>query len=197
MIQPTAYNGRLIPSIDFEGDDHRPAGTSQFVTCGESSLAMAAYWATNGRVAHDGQAYRASYPAAVGVDYPHLNIELQRMKTGLALVQPKGWEWGNCSWHMTQGGGLIAMGWYSALPAVYREQAIGVDFLHFIFGCYYSTTSGVRLMDPLNKNTASYGKWVPAAAFRAFIESTTKTDVSVAFIDNQPLNLVLPLKPTP
>jgi hypothetical protein len=189
-IDPTAFGGRIIPDIDWEGDDHRlPATADQFVTCGDSSIAMAAAWASDGRIIHDGSVYRASDPAPGGVDFPHLAVELQKV-AGLKLIVPTGWTWGNCSWNLMQGTGLVVMGKYSALVEPYREQ-VAADFLHFIFLCYRSITSGVRLLDPLNKNVASQGKWVPAPVVRAFIESATglygRSGVQVAYINNQPL----------
>lgn len=180
-IDPTAFGGRIIPDIDWEGDDHRKG--DQYVTCGDSSIAMAAAWASNGRILHDGSVYRDSDPSPAGVDFPHLGVELGRVAK-LILNVPKGWKWGNCSFHLTGGTGLIIMGPYSALPAPFREQIITVDFWHFMFVPYYSVTSGCRLMDPLNKAVTSQGKWVPAGAVRQFIEAG---GVQVAYINNQPL----------
>jgi hypothetical protein len=182
-IQPTAFGGRKIPYIDWEGDDHRSG--DQFVTCGDSSLAMAAAWASNGRIKFDGSVFRASDPAPAGVEYSHLATELTNVSKGaLQLVVPKGWTWGNCSFNSVNGTGLIVMGPYSALPAPYREQIITVDFWHYMFICYRSLASGMRLLDPLNKAVTTNGKWVPAAALRSFIEAG---GVQVAYIKNQPI----------
>ena len=179
--QPLVF-GRKLPFLDFEGDDHTPGAGGSFVTCGDSCLNVAAAWATNGRSVRDGSVYRASDPAPAGVTYDHLAIELKRV-AHLNLVQPTGWTWGNCSWHLTHGNGLIFMGKYSLIPASLRFQA-AADFMHFMWAPYYSTTSGIRLYDPLNPNTRAFGKWVPAATVRAFIESG---NMYVAYVANQPL----------
>ena len=119
-------------------------------------------------------------------------ITLQQLRTevkavaSLDLVIPTGWAWGNCSFHLSSGVGLIVQGWYDALPAQYREQQGPAHFVHDMFACYRSTTGTkpTLVYDPLNRDLSSHGRWIPAAALRKFIESG---GVQVAYLPNQPL----------
>lgn len=183
MIQPRAF-GRLIPRNDWEGDDHTPGAPSAapYVTCGDTSASRAVAWATNGRVVKDGSVYRAVTKAPAGVTLATLALEIKAV-AGLTLIQPTGWAWGECSFHLMTGIGLIIQGQYSSIPAQYRYQD-AADFTHDMFACYRSLKSGVRLYDPLNPDTSGYGRWVPASVVRAFIESGGFT---LGYLVNQPL----------
>ena len=183
MIQPTAF-GRKLPANDWEGDDHTPGAGGSFVTCGDTSAGRAVAWATNGRIDKDGSVYRAVTKDPDGITLQQLRIEVKAVAS-LDLVIPTGWAWGNCSFHLSSGIGLIVQGTYSALPEAYRQQA-GADFTHDMFACYRSTSGAksVLLYDPLQRDTHAHGRWIPAAALRKFIESG---GVTVAYLPNQPL----------
>jgi hypothetical protein len=177
MIQPKAF-GRLVPRNDSEADDH---GAS-YVTCADTSGGRAVAWATNGRVDKDGSVYRAVTKDPDGLTLDQLALEIKAV-AGLTLIQPTGWAWGECSFHLSTGIGLIIQGQYSSIPAQYRYQD-GADFTHDMFACYRSLRSGVRNFDPLNPDTTGYGRWLPAAVIRKFIESG---GVTVAYLVNQPI----------
>lgn len=182
MIQPTAFGGRKLPANDWEGDDHTPGAGKNFVTCGDTSAGRAVAWATNGRVVKDGSIYRAVTKDPDGITLEQLALEIKAIAS-LGLWIPHGWIWQDASNHLIAGGGLIVQGNYSALPAQYREQSGPVDFEHDVFMAYRSPKSGVRFYDPLRRKKG-YGRWIPAAAARAFIESGGFT---VAYVNNQPL----------
>jgi hypothetical protein len=184
MIQPKAF-GRLIPHSDSEVDDHTPGANGAYVTCGDTSAGRAVAWATNGRVDKDGSVYRAvtKDPGAATLDVLALEI---KAVAGLTLIQPTGWAWGECSFHLMTGTGLIIQGLYSSIPAQFRFQD-AADFTHDMFACYRSLRSGVRLYDPLNPDTAGYGRWVPAPIVRAFIESGGAHNITVGYLVNQPV----------
>src|ERR1017187_6753587 len=114
MIQPKAF-GRWVPRADSEVDDHTPGAGDHYVTCGDTSAGRAVAWATNGRVDKDGSGYRAvtTDPGAATLDGPALEI---KAIAGLALIQPSGWAWGECSFHLMTGIGLVIEGWCATLP---------------------------------------------------------------------------------
>ena len=181
MIQPTAF-GRKLPANDTEADDHTPGASGAFVTCADTSGGRAVAWATNGRVDKDGSVYRAITHAPGALDFDRLALEIKAVAS-LGLWIPHGWIWQDATAKLMAGTGLIVQGYYDALPEQYREQAGPAHFLHDMFMCYRSLASGVRLYDPLRQK-AGYGKWIPASAARAFIESQNYT---VAYLDNLPL----------
>jgi hypothetical protein len=182
MIQPKAF-GRLVPRNDWEGDDHTPGAGGAYVSCGDTSAGRAVAWATNGRVDKDGSVYRAVTKAPGAITLGGLALEIKAV-AGLTLIQPTGWAWGECSFHLSTGIGLIIQGWCDSLPDALQYQAGPNHFLHDVFACYRSLKSGVRLYNPLNPDTSGYGQWVPAAVVRKFIESG---GVTVGYLVNQPL----------
>jgi len=181
--RPTAF-GRLIPHTDWEGDDHTPGAHGLYVTCQDTAAAVAVAWASNGRIVHDGAAYRATSGDPNGITLDQSAAEVKRV-TGLDVIQPKGWAWGNVSFNLMNGQGLIVVAPYSALPAPDREQTVD-NFWHAMFACYRSIQSGVRLYDPLNPDVDGYGRWVPAADFRKFV---TAGNFTIGYIKNQPLRM--------
>ena len=181
MSQPTAF-GRKLPANDTEADDHTPGSGGAYVTCSDTSGGRAVAWATNGRVDKDGSVYRAVSHAPGALTLQQLALEIKAVAS-LGLWIPHGWIWQNATGKLSNGTGLIVQGWYDSLPEQYREQAGPVHFLHDMFMCYRSAASGVRLYDPLRK-APGYGRWIPAAAARAFMESQNYT---VGYLDNQPL----------
>jgi hypothetical protein len=70
------------------------------------------------------------------------------------------------------GNGLIAIGRYDSLPPEDRYQANGA-FLHGLFFCYRSLSSGVRTYDALvpPAKTRKRGRWLKAGHVRAFLDS--------------------------
>jgi hypothetical protein len=180
MIQPKAF-GRLRPRNDWEGDDH----SASYVTCADTSGGRAVAWATNGRVDKDGSVYRAVTKDPDGLTLDQLALEIKAV-AGLTLILPTGWAWGECSFHLSTGIGLVAQGWYDALPDALQLQPGPNHFVHDIFFCCRSL-AGAKLVleyDPINRDTKGYGRWIPAAAARAFIESG---GVTVAYLVNQPV----------
>jgi hypothetical protein len=184
MIQPKAF-GRLVPRNDSEVDDHTPGAPANapYVTCGETSAGRAVAWATNGRVVKDGSVYRAVTKAPAGVTLDVLALEIKAV-AGLTLIQPTGWAWGECSFHLSTGIGLIIQGWCDSLPPELQYQAGPNHFLHDCFAAYRSIKSGVLFYQPMNPNTSGYGQWVPAAVVRKFIESGGFT---LGYLVNQPI----------
>lgn len=184
MAAPTAF-GRLLPAQDWEGDDHTPGAGGHYVTCGDTAAGRAVAWATNGRVNKDGSVYRAVSKDPNGIDLKGLAFEIKAVAS-LGLWTPHGWIWQDASNNLSAGTGLIMSGWYDALPANLRQQAGPVHFSHDMFACYRSGSGAknVLLYDPLQKDTHAHGRWVPAAAVRAFMESQNYT---VGYIVNQPL----------
>ena len=182
MPGPKAFGGRLVPRNVSEVDDHTPGAHGHLVTCGDSSAAVAAAWASNGREVHDGSVYRAVTKDPDGVTLDQLATEIKSV-AGLTLIQPKGWAWGACSYHLVNGTALIIQGLYSSLPREYRYQD-GAAFTHDMCALYRSLASGVRLYDPLDPDRTGYGRWLPAAVVRKFIESG---GVTVGYLVNQPI----------
>ena len=114
MIQPKAF-GRLVPRNLTEVDAHTPGAGGHEVICGDTSGALAVAWATNGRVVKDGSVYRAVTKDPDGITLDQLALEIKAV-AGLTLIQPTGWAWGECSFHLSTGIGLIIQGWCDSLP---------------------------------------------------------------------------------
>lgn len=182
MTQPTAFGGRKLPANDWEGDDHTPGAHGGFVTCGDTSGGRAVAWATDGRIVKDGSVYRAVTKDPDGITLAQLSVEISAV-AHMGLWMPHGWIWQDASAALLAGTGLIVQGYYDALPPAWREQTGPAHFAHDMFMCYRSIASGVRLYDPLRRRKG-YGRWIPAAAARAFIESGGYT---IGYLSNQPL----------
>ena len=162
-------DGRKLPSQDWEGDDFTPGAGGKFVTCTDTSLGRDVSYATNGRIDKDGRIYRAAV-------FPHdqNGIDLTQAKqaakvvANINLVLPF-WDWTDVLAHLKAKGGLIVQGWYSEIPRQYRYQ-LSSDFGHAMWVSHYSSTSGMRIWDPLDQNLTHHGQWVPAPYLRNFLE---------------------------
>jgi hypothetical protein len=140
-------------------------------------------WATNGRKDFDGKVYRAAVrpydPNGLTLDQA---AQAVRTVTGLRLVQPPPMNRAEVTAWLRNGHGLVITGMYSEIPRAYRFQA-AADFGHAMFATHISGTR-VRLYDPLDPATHSYGRWVPASLLWPFLASRGFT---VAYVALQPL----------
>ena len=127
--QPLAF-GRRLPKNDWEGDDFTPGAGGKFVTCQDTAAGRDVAWATNGRIDKDGRVYRAAVPGRDpdGITLQQAQIAVKRIAF-LNLIIPKGWVWSDVKAHLKAGRGLVADGWYGAVPRAFRYQAFA-DFAH-------------------------------------------------------------------
>lgn len=174
MRQPYV-KGRKLPRNDWEGDDFTPGAGGHYVTCTDTASGRMVAYATNGRVDKDGRVYRAAVrpPDPNGVTLPQADAAIHRV-CGRDLVIPH-WHWANLLAHLREYKGAVVQGWYAEIPRAYRYQA-GADFGHAMFVSHYSSTSGMRVWDPLNPDTTAYGRWIPAPAIRRFMEELSQRE---------------------
>jgi hypothetical protein len=188
MTQPLAF-GRKLPLNDWEGDDFTPGAGGAYVTCVDTSVGRAVAWATNGRITKDGQAYRAAVPGhdPNGISLPQAQIAVGGV-AHLPLIIPSGWTWGTVSSWLMLGNGLVGIGRYDSLERAYRYQLAGA-FQHAMWFSHRSVTSGIRTWDPLNPDIHAWGRWLPAAAIRAFLDSGADSNghYQVAYVPLQHL----------
>jgi len=161
--------GRKLPANDFEGDDWVP-GSTGYVTCTDTALGMMIAYATNGRIVKDGRVYRAAVHPH-DVDGITLLQAEQAAATvaGVTLIRPT-WHWDSVLKWLKSRNGLIVQGWYGDIPRAYRFQKDPSNFGHAMFISHYSSTSGMRVWDPLDANTSHHGQWIPAKYIRAYME---------------------------
>lgn len=170
MTQPSAY-GRLIPPVDWEGDDFTPGAGGKYVTCADTATGRMAYWATNSKVNVDGRQIRAriSPRDPNGVTLAQAAQGLHSL-TGLTLVIVNMTLAQKLTW-LRAGKGLVVNGYYDSVPRAYRFQAFA-DFNHTMFIDFISHDGTmVRKHDPLNPNIHAYGEVIPLADIKPFINS--------------------------
>ncbi len=167
-------DGRKLPHNDFEGDDWVP-GASGWVTCTDTALGVDIAFATNGRIVKDGKTYRAAiHPHDVdGITLAQAHDAAQAV-AGVDLVIPGTWVWDDVVAHLTAKKGLIVQGWYADIPRMYRYQKDPSAFGHAMWISHYSTTSGMRVWDPLDANLSHHGQWIPAKYIRSFMEELSR-----------------------
>jgi hypothetical protein len=181
MTQPLAF-GRRLPRNDWEGDD--PA-VINFKSCTATAAGRQVAWATNGRVVIDGKTYYAAAPhdpATGGQTLPQVARAVAAV-AHLSLVTPTGWSPADALAHLKVGGGLVTQGYYGAMDRAYRYQP-GANFNHAGWASHYSATSGVRWWDPLNPDVYGYGRWIPWAAYKAFLVSLGYVSVGYTALQN-------------
>jgi hypothetical protein len=172
MTQPMV-KGRKLPRNDWEGDDFTPGAGGHYVTCQDTAVGRMVAYATNGRIDKDGKVYRAAIPHDPdGITLQQADIAVHRV-AGLDMVIPSGWTWANVLSHLRACKGLVVDGWYAEIPRAYRYQQ-GDDFAHAMFISHYSSTSGMRVWDPLNPDTTAWGRWMPAPVIRDFLEELSR-----------------------
>jgi hypothetical protein len=188
MNQPLAL-GRRLPRNDWEGDDLTPGAGGRFVTCVDTAVGRAVAWATNGRTDKDGKVYRhALVPYDPNFSNLAQHVQSVRAVARLPLIIPQRWAWADVTAWLTAGKGLVVVGRYDSLPRAYRYQKSG-DFYHAVWCSHRSATSGIRVWDPLNPDTTAYGRWLPPAVVRAFVESASGAYAEAAYVPLQPLVL--------
>lgn len=166
----TVYlGGRKLPHNDFEGDDWTPGATG-WVTCTDTALGRMIAFATNGRIDKDGKIYRAAvHPHDVdGITLAQAAVASMAV-AGLQLTRPM-WHWDDVLKWLTARNGLIVQGWYGDIPRDYRYQKDPSNFGHAMWISHFSSTSGMRVWDPLDANTTHHGQWIPAKYIRAYME---------------------------
>jgi hypothetical protein len=163
-------DGRKLPHQDWEGDDYTPGSHGSYVTCTDTSTGRHVAYVTNGRKDIDGKVYRAAiHPADPdGVSLPQAK-QAAKAVAGIDLILPFGWDTSDALEHLRAKKGLIMQGWYAEIPRMYRYQA-GADFGHAMWASHYSSTSGVRVWDPLDPNLTHHGQWIPWSFVRDFME---------------------------
>src|SRR4029077_6393416 len=84
MRQPT-YRGRKLPPNDWEGDDFTPGAGGKYVTCMDTATGRMIYYATNGRVDHDGRFYRRFVvpPDSNGINFQQADDMVKRVNPHL------------------------------------------------------------------------------------------------------------------
>lgn len=171
MTQPT-FGGRNLPPNDWEGDDFTPGSFGAYVTCQDTAAGRMLYYATNGAVDLDGREIRAHISPfdPSGVSLRQVSAAIQSMTSPVRSLGWGQWSFRSIRSWLEQGKGLVVDGQYWQIPRGYREQA-NADFLHAVFIQRYSPSSGYRVWDPLNRDLAGYGKWIPASAIEPFITS--------------------------
>jgi len=190
-MQPRLSTGRLLPRNDWEGDDRTPGAGGAYVTCQDTAVGRMVAFATNGRIDKDGKVYRAAHRP-----YDSDGVSLRQMVgpvksvAHLTLMTPQGWHWGDALAHLKAGRGLVVDGWYDSLSRPYRYQA-SADFAHAIWVSHYTSTSGMRVWDPLNPDTHGFGRWIPASEIRKFAEKLSARSgaqaLYVGYVPLQPL----------
>lgn len=185
MRQPTVL-GRKLPRNDFEGDDFTPGAGGKWVTCRDTSVGRAVAFATNGRVDRDGRVYRAalSHPDPDGITHAQAAEAVYKVAR-LRLLRPRGWSRPQVQAHLYAARGLVVNGWYDALPPAFRRQPGDAHFTHAMFASHISRAMDKwRVWDPLDRNLAGYGRWIPGAVMWDFLESL---DYQVSYVPLQPL----------
>jgi hypothetical protein len=168
--QPTVA-GRLLPRNDTEADDHTPGAGGHYVTCTDTALGRDIAFATNGRIDKDGAVYRAAVGGSSGINLDTAAEAARFVGVSLVVPDPGSWDWSETSAWLLAQKGLIVQGWYSRLPAEDRPYQVGAEFGHAMFVSHRSLSSGVRVWDPLNKDTHRWGRWMRASSLRAFLEN--------------------------
>ncbi len=172
MAQPT-HNGRKLPPNDWEGDDSTPGAGGKYVTCMDTATGRAVYYATNGRVNHDGKWYRARVepPDPSGVNFYQMDQVLHDMTPPLDIQYHSGWTKSQVTAYLRRGLGLIVTGRYNTIPRQYRFQKDGA-FAHAMWVSHFDRIRPVmRLWDPLNPDLEGYGKVVPRDILWPFLNS--------------------------
>lgn len=170
-------DGRKLPHGDWEGDDFTPGAGGKFVTCTDTSVGRALYYATNGRKNLDGRQIRAAVkpPDPNGINLRQARQAVESL-TNTTLVIPHAWGWTEVMLHLKAKKGLVLQGWYGALPRGERFQAGPGAFGHAVWASHYSPASGIRLWDALDPNERHHGNWVAARHVRAFLEEFARRE---------------------
>lgn len=166
--------GRKLPHQDFEGDDFVPGSGGDWVTCTDTAAGRMVAYATNGRVNVSGQQIRAAIRPRDpdGITLPQAQQGVRTL-TKRHLVIPPAWDWSEVMAHLRARKGLVIQGWYSGIPRMYRFQ-LRSNFGHAMWISHYSTSSGMRVWDPLDPNTTHHGQWIPAKYVRASMEDLAR-----------------------
>lgn len=165
-------DGRKLPHGDWEGDDFTPGANGRMVTCTDTSAGRALCWATNGRKNLDGRQIRAAVeprdPDGINLRQAKQAVEAL---TNTTVIIPVNWGWTEVLIHLRRKPytGLIAQGWYAAIPRGERFQ-LAADFGHAVWISHDSRTSGMRVWDALDANTKHHGNWIERKYVRAFME---------------------------
>ncbi len=173
MAQPT-YKGRRLPLNDWEGDDSTPGAGGRYVTCMDTAAGRMVYYATNGRVDHDGRYYRAHVIPADpnGVNFGQMDDAVHRVHANLDIAYRDDWTRAEATAWLKGGRGLIVTGRYDTIPRAYRHQASGT-FMHAMFVSHFDRTGrAMRLYDPLDPRTDLYGRHVPSSILWPFLQSS-------------------------
>ncbi len=172
MSQPT-YRGRLLPPNDWEGDDFTPGAGGKYVTCMDTATGRMVYYATNGRVDHDGRFYRRYVipPDSNGVNFQQMDEAVKRVNSHLDIVYHSNWTIPQVEAHLKRGQGLIVTGMYDRIPPKYRHQE-SATFSHAMFISHMNRTlTAMRLWDPLDPDLTQYGRHVPTSILWPFLRS--------------------------
>ena len=172
MAQPT-YKGRKLPINDWEGDDLTPGAGGRYVTCMDTATGRMVYYATNGRVDHDGKYYRRYVipPDPNGVNFAQMDDAIHRVNANLDIVYHSNWTRAQTTAWLKAGRGLIVTGLYSTIPRAYRHQR-GAEFSHAMFISHMNRDlTAMRLWDPLNPDLSGYGEHVPTSILWPFLRS--------------------------
>jgi len=169
-------DGRRLPHQDFEGDDRIPGAGGRWVSCTDTATGRMLAYATNGRINLDGKAIRAAvHPHdADGTRMPQMKQAVEAL-TNTTVIIPRHWGWTEVVLHLRAKKGLIAQGWYSAIPRSERFQ-FAADFGHAMWLSHDTRTSGIRVWDPLDANTKHHGNWIPAKYVRAWMEELARRE---------------------
>jgi hypothetical protein len=171
QVSQPKFNGRLLPPNDWEGDDFTPGAGGAYVTCQDTAAGRMLYYATNGDVDLDGKDIRAAIRPtdSDGVSFGQVSVAIQSLTSPVKILQWSTLTIPDIRNRLTAGLGLCVDGYYGAIPPEWREQR-GGDFNHAIWvACYVAPN--YRVWDPLNKDLAGYGKWIPATAIEPFMRS--------------------------
>lgn len=176
--------GRYLPPNDWEGDDFTPGAGGHYVTCMDTAVGRATYWATNGRKDIDGRTIRAhvSPRDPNGITFEQADQALHDL-TGLHLIRMPDPTRAKVVAHLRAYKGLVIAGNYWTVPRAYRFQA-GAQFRHAIFIPGLNSVNKVREYDPLDPRKHAYGTVMPFSVIDDFIASLNYT---VAYVPLQPL----------
>ena len=129
-------------------------------------------FATNGYVTLDGKTIRAAvHPHdSDGITMDQASAAIFAL-TAREIVQHRGWPLANVKTHLRYARGLIVIGWLDSLPSEYWHQA-SAHFPHAMWVSHRSaSTTNWRVWNPLNRDLAGYGEWIPEADMLAFMDT--------------------------
>jgi hypothetical protein len=177
-VGPPRVHGRLLPRNDWEGDDATAGAGGRYVTCVDTAAGRMVAYATNGRIDRDGTVYRAAILPhdPNGITLAQVEGAVSRV-AHLTLVRPSAWTLAHVEAHLARALGLVVIVPYAAIPRARRFQD-RADFLHGLFVSHRGGP-GYRVWDPLNPNTALFGRWEDPTMI---LEAIRKGGVQVAYV---------------